>query len=374
MPLPKPQPGILDIIPYKGGEAKVEGVARVAKLSSNESPLGPSAKAVAAYMALAAEMHRYPDGGQGALRDALAAKWGIPADRIVIGNGSDELIGLLVRAFAGQGDEVLFSRHGFLMYAISARTAGAEPVMAPELDYRTDIEALLAAVTPRTRIVFVTNPNNPTGSYVTAAELRALRDGLPADVLLVVDAAYAEYVSRNDYSAGMELVEATDNTVVLRTFSKIYGLGGMRVGWAYGPVEFVDVMNRMRGPFNVNAPAQAAAVAALADVDWVEAARRHNDRWLPLLAEGLTRIGLSSLPSVGNFMLIRFPDGSHNAAAAFRFLQRRGLILRPVGGYGLPDFLRLTIGTDDENEAVLAALADFMAASPDTLVDPATLA
>jgi histidinol-phosphate aminotransferase len=374
VPLPKPQPGILDIIPYKGGEAKVEGVTKVAKLSSNESPLGPSAKAVAAYMALAAEMHRYPDGGHGHLRDALAAVWGIPADRIVIGNGSDELIGLLVRAFAGPGDEVLFSRHGFLMYAISARTAGAEPVMAPEIDYRTDIEALLAAVSPRTRIVFVTNPNNPTGSYVTAAELRSLRDRLPADVLLVVDAAYAEYVSRNDYSAGMELVEATDNTVVLRTFSKIYGLGGMRVGWAYGPDAFVDVMNRMRGPFNVNAPAQAAAVAALADVDWVEAARRHNDKWLPRLAEGVARVGLSSLPSVGNFMLIRFPEGPHNAATAFRFLQRRGLILRPVAGYGLPDFLRLSLGTDEENEAVLAALADFMAAHPDTLVDPAALA
>ncbi|MGQ3030472.1 MAG: pyridoxal phosphate-dependent aminotransferase, partial [Ferrovibrionaceae bacterium] len=298
----------------------------------------------------------------------------IPADRIVVGNGSDELIGLLVRAFAGPGDEVLFSRHGFLMYAISARTAGAEPVMAPEIDYRTDIEALLAAVTPRTRIVFVTNPNNPTGSYVTAAELRSLRDRLPADVLMVVDAAYAEYVSRNDYSAGMELVETTDNTVVLRTFSKIYGLGGMRVGWAYGPEAFIDVMNRMRGPFNVNAPAQAAAVAALADADWVEAARRHNDKWLARMADGIARLGLSTLPSVGNFMLIRFPEGAHDAAAAFRFLQRRGLILRPVAGYGLPQFLRLSLGTDEENEAVLAALADFLAAHPDTLVDPAALA
>lgn len=374
MPLPKPQPGILDIVPYKGGEAKVEGVTKVAKLSSNESPLGPSAKAVAAYMALAAELHRYPDGGHGDLREALAAKWGIAADRIVVGNGSDELIGLLVRAFAGPGDEVLFSRHGFLMYAISARTAGAEPVMAPEIDYRTDIEALLAAVTPRTRIVFVTNPNNPTGSYVTAAELRSLRDRLPADVLMVVDAAYAEYVSRNDYSAGMELVETTDNTVVLRTFSKIYGLGGMRVGWAYGPEAFIDVMNRMRGPFNVNAPAQAAAVAALADADWVEAARRHNDKWLARMADGIARLGLSTLPSVGNFMLIRFPEGAHDAAAAFRFLQRRGLILRPVAGYGLPQFLRLSLGTDEENEAVLAALADFLAAHPDTLVDPAALA
>lgn len=374
MPLPKPQPGILDIVPYKGGEAKVEGVTKVAKLSSNESPLGPSAKAVAAYMALAAELHRYPDGGHGDLREALAAKWGIPADRIVVGNGSDELIGLLVRAFAGPGDEVLFSRHGFLMYAISARTAGAEPVMAPEIDYRTDIEALLAAVTPRTRIVFVTNPNNPTGSYATAAELRSLRDRLPADVLMVVDAAYAEYVSRNDYSAGMELVETTDNTVVLRTFSKIYGLGGMRVGWAYGPEAFIDVMNRMRGPFNVNAPAQAAAVAALADADWVEAARRHNDKWLARMADGIARLGLSTLPSVGNFMLIRFPEGAHDAAAAFRFLQRRGLILRPVAGYGLPQFLRLSLGTDEENEAVLAALADFLAAHPDTLVDPAALA
>lgn len=371
MPLPKPQPGILDITPYKGGEAKVEGVTKIAKLSSNESPLGPSAKAVAAYMALAADLHRYPDGGHEALRDALAATWGIPADRIVVGNGSDELIGLLVRAFAGVGDEVLFSRHGFLMYAISAHTAGAEPVMAPEIDYRTDIEALLAAVTPRTRIVFVTNPNNPTGSYVSAAELKSLRDRLPPDVLLVVDAAYAEYVSRNDYSAGMELVAATDNTVVLRTFSKIYGLGGLRIGWAYGPAEFVDVMNRMRGPFNVNAAAQAAAVAALADVDWVEAARRHNDKWLPRLAEGVARLGLSSLPSVGNFMLIRFPAGPHDAATAFRFLQRRGLILRPVAGYGLPEFLRLSLGTDEENEAVLAALADFMAASPEALAEPA---
>lgn len=361
MTAPKPQPGILDIAPYKGGEGSVPGVTKVHKLSSNETPIGPSPRAVAVYRNMAAELHRYPDGAADALRQALAKHHGLPAENIVCSNGSDEMISLICAAYCGPGDEVLYSRHGFLMYAIAAKARGATPVTAPEQDFTADVDALLKAVTPKTKIVFLANPNNPTGSYITASELRRLRDGLPAGVLLVVDAAYAEYVSRNDYSNGAELVASRDDTVMMRTFSKIYGLAALRLGWTYAPANVIDVLNRVRGPFNVNAAAQAAGVAALEDVVWLDKARTHNDTELPRVSAALAKLGLQVLPSVGNFLLIRFPQGAEQAKAADEYLRGRGLILRAMGGYGLAESLRLTIGTAEENDLVIAALADFMA-------------
>lgn len=359
---PKPKSSLLRITPYKGGSSKVAGLSDVVKLSSNESAIGPSPKAMEAFQSAAQKLHRYPDGGADALRTAIARHHGLDPARIVCGNGSDEILTLLVQAYAGPGDEVLYSRHGFLVYAIAAMAMGADPVAVEEENYATSVDALLAGVTARTKIVFVANPNNPTGSYLPRAEIKRLRDGLPPHVLLVLDAAYAEYVARNDYSAGAEWVDAHDNVVMTRTFSKIYGLAGLRVGWGYMPATVADALNRIRGPFNVNLAAQAAAIAALEDKEWVARARALNDEWLPKMTDGIRALGLKVLPSVGNFILIEFPEGAKNADAADAFLQSRGLILRQVKAYGLGNFLRLTIGQPQENERVLAALGDFMKA------------
>jgi len=345
-----PKSGILEIEPYRGGEAGAPGFERPIRLASNESALGPSPRAIAAYRTLAEEIHRYPDGGAEALREALARHHGLPADRIVCGNGSDELIGLLTKAYAGPGDEVVMSRHGFLMYPIAAKAAGAEVVIAPETNLTADVDALLAAVTPRTRVVFLANPNNPTGTYLSSDEVKRLHAGLPPQVLLVIDAAYAEYVQRNDYDPGMALVAASENVVMTRTFSKIYALAGLRVGWAYGSESIADVLNRVRAPFNLNAAAQAAAVAALADVPALDRAREHNDIWRPWLARELMALGLTVNPSVANFLIVRFPGGDKSADAAFEFLKGRGILTRKIAGYHLADWLRITIGTEQEME------------------------
>ncbi|WP_341898348.1 histidinol-phosphate transaminase [Ferrovibrio terrae] len=360
MTAPKPQPGILDIAPYKGGEAAVPGVTRVHKLSSNETPMGPSPKAMAVFQKLATELHRYPDGGVETLREALAAQYGIPVDNIVCSNGSDEMISLICAAYVGPGDEVVYSQYGFMMYPIATMARGATPVVAPEKNFTADVDALLAAVTPKTKVVFLTNPNNPTGTYISAAELRRLREGLPAGVLLVVDAAYAEYVSRNDYSNGMELVAERDDTMVLRTFSKIYGLAALRLGWAYAPANVVAVLNRVRGPFNVNAAAQAAGAAALGDTEWLDKSRAHNDAELVRVRTALEKLGIKVVPSVANFLLMRFPGGAEQVKGADAALRKKGLILRGMGGYGLPDCLRLSIGTVEEDDMVIAALTAFM--------------
>jgi len=349
------RPGIAEIAPYVGGEASLPGVAQPAKLSSNENPLGPSPKAIAAFREASLDLHRYPDGGAERLRAGIARRFGLEAERIVCGNGSDELIALLSRAYAGPGDEVLFSRHGFLMYRLSTLAVGATPKAAPEKDLQSDVEALLAMVGPSTRILYLGNPNNPTGSYLTAAEVKELRRRLPAGVLLALDAAYAEYVEAPDYDAGEGLVRAGDNVVMLRTFSKIYGLAGLRLGWAYCPPGIADALNRVRGPFNTSAPAQAAALAALEDEAHEEKSRAHNRLWRDWLAGALTAAGYRVHPSVGNFLLVEFTD----ADAADVFLKSRGLIMRKMGGYGLPHCLRITIGSEAETRATAAALADF---------------
>lgn len=357
---PVPRPGILQIAPYVGGESTVAGVNRVIKLSSNEGALGPSPRAVAAFQAQSATMHRYPDGGATALRQALAQHFGLDAARIVCGNGSDELIALLVRAYAGPGDEVLYSHHGFLLYAICAKSVGATPVSAPEMGLTASVDALLAQVTERTKIVFLANPNNPTGTYLPTGEVKRLHQGLPPHVVLALDSAYAEFVDAADYEPGIELVQSAENVVMLRTFSKVYALGGLRVGWSYGSPGIVDLLNRLRGPFNISSAGQAAAVAALEDRDHTERSLKHNALWRDWTSTELVKLGLVVTPSVCNFVLVHFP-AERSADAAFEHLKARGILARKVAGYHLPDCLRITIGLEDEMRLTVAALADFLA-------------
>ena len=360
---PTPKPGILGIDPYVGGESALDGRDKVIKLSSNESAFGPSPKAVAAYTDAGANLHLYPDGGCTDLRDALAALHGLDAARIVCGAGSDELISLLCQAYAGPGDEVLYSEHGFLMYPISAKAAGATPVSAPETALTADVDALLERINDKTRLLFLANPNNPTGTCLSGDELWRLRRELREDVVLVIDAAYAEYVTRDDYSPGIDLVDA-GNVVMTRTFSKIYGLGGVRLGWAYCPAGIADVLNRLRGPFNVSAPAMAAGLAALADTDFINTAKEHNETWLAWTRDQLQDLGLEVPPSAGNFVLARFPKepgrNADIAKAADRFLKDQGIIIRRMSAYGLDDCLRITIGRKDEMHAVVGALKEFL--------------
>lgn len=358
---PIPQPGILDISPYVPGKSSAPGNVKVHKLSSNESPLGPSPAAIEAYRALAADMHLYPDGSASDLRAAIAGRYGLSADNIVCGAGSDELLQLLTRAYLGVGDEAVYTQFGFLVYPIAIMACGATPVVAPEIEHTADIDKIIKCVTERTKIVFLANPNNPTGTYVPIEEVRRLHAALPDTCLLVLDAAYAEYVRRNDYEAGVELVTGDSNVVMTRTFSKAYGLAGLRLGWAYCPPAIADVLNRIRGPFNVTLPAIACGVSAIEDTGHLQATVTHNDTWLPWLERELTALGLPVTPSVGNFLLVHFPEGSGvTAHQADDFLSARGLVLRRLDSYGLPGALRLTIGTQEANEGVVTALAELL--------------
>jgi histidinol-phosphate aminotransferase len=357
---PAPHDYILEIAPYIGGEAKIAGAQRVIRLASNESALGPSPKAIAAYNEIAADIFRYPDGGSTELRQAIAASFNLDAERVVCGTGSDELIGLLARCYAGPGDEVIYSRHGFLMYPIAAQAAGATPVAVPEPNLIADPDAILAAVTERTRLVFLANPNNPTGTYISRDAVKRLHRNLPKGAILVLDAAYAEFVARNDYEPGLELAASAPNVVMLRTFSKIHALAGLRVGWAYGSAEIADVLNRTRGTFNVGLPAQAAAIASLADTASLRRAHDHNNKWRPWLEDEIRKLGLSVNPAVANFVLVKFSAKPKDADAAREFLKSRAILVRQMGAYNLPEHLRITVGTEDENRAVAAALAEFI--------------
>ncbi|RIK87817.1 MAG: histidinol-phosphate transaminase [Hyphomicrobiales bacterium] len=361
-PRPQPRPGIMEIAAYVPGKSHApDGVEKVHKLSSNENPLGPSPRAVEAAKAAAEKLALYPDGPATRLREAIASVHGLNVANIMAFNGSDEAIALLTRTYVGEGDEGIYCEHGFLAYPIYIRAAGAVPVVAKETDERADVDAILAAVTPRTRIVFLANPNNPTGTYLPFEEVRRLHAGLPGNVLLVVDAAYAEFVRRNDYEAGVALVAGADNVVMTRTFSKVYGLGGARIGWIYAPAAIVEVLERVRDPFNVNAVAIEAGIAAMLDRDHVERSAAHNETWLRWTAGELEKLGLRVTPSVGNFILIHFPDdGRHTAAAADAYLAARGYLLRRVAGYGFPNALRMTVGTGEANRGVVAALSEFL--------------
>ncbi len=356
---PRPRPGAMQIPPYVAGRSAVQGVAKPIKLSSNECALGASPKAIAAAQKAAADLHRYPDSSAAALRAAIAAANGIPAEQIVCGDGSDELLHLLSQAYAGPGDEVLYTEHGFVVYPMVAQAVGATPVKAAEVGCRVDVDLLLARVTPRTRIVFVANPNS-TGTYIPAAEVNRLRSKLPADVLLVLDAAYAEYVEPKDYEPGIAAVRANAGTVMTRTFSKAFGLAGVRLGWAFCPPAIADVLNRLRAPFNVTLPAQAAGVAALDDKAFSSAVRAHNARWRPWLEQELRALGLDPVPSVANFVLTRFPGGEAQASAANAALTAKGVLVREMKAYGLGDCLRITVGREDELMALLDGLKGFL--------------
>jgi histidinol-phosphate aminotransferase len=356
---PQPRPGVLKIQAYVPGKSSAPGVAKVFKLSSNETPLGASPKAIAAYNQVGKHLEDYPDGAATELREAIGRTYGLDPARIVCGAGSDDLLNLLARAYLADGDEAIHTAHGFLVYPIATLGAGATPVVAAEKEYTADVDAILAHVTPRTKIVFLANPNNPTGTYIPFDEVKRLHAGLPKHVLFVIDAAYAEYVKRNDYESGIELVATSENVVMTRTFSKIYGLAALRLGWLYGPAHVVDAVYRIRGPFNVNAPSIAAGVAALADVAHVERAREHNEKWLAWLTDEIRKLGLKVTPSVGNFILIHFPDAKTAKDADAR-LTARGLVLRAVGAYHLPNALRMSVGTEEANRGVVATLAEMM--------------
>ncbi len=359
---PTPRPGIMAIEAYVPGKsAAPAGVAKVHKLSSNENPLGASPKAIEAAREVAGRLEFYPDGSAARLREAIAEVHGLNAANIICSNGSDEVLGLLSQAYLSPGDEAIFTEHGFLVYKIYTQSAGATPVSVKETDERANVDAILAAVTPKTKIVFLANPNNPTGTYLPFEEVRRLHAGLPKNVLLVIDAAYAEYVRRNDYEAGVELVAGSQNVVMTRTFSKVHGLGGARIGWCYAPAHVVDALERVRDPFNVTSTAIEAGVAAMHDRAHVERSVAHNETWLPWLSEELTKLGLRVTPSVCNFILVHFPeDGRHSAPAADDYLGARGYILRRVAGYGFPNALRMTVGTEEANRGVVAALTEFL--------------
>jgi histidinol-phosphate aminotransferase len=355
-----PRPEILDIEPYTPGVSKLPGVARVIKLSSNEGAFGPPPGVAEALARTAADGHRYPDGGAAALREAIGARFGLDPARIVCGAGSDDLIYLLCHIYGGAGTELIMTAHGFSIYAIAGRMAGCRVVKVPERDLTADVDAILAAVTPATRLMFLANPNNPTGTFISDAEVARLRAGLPDHVLLVIDAAYAEYVERPDYDPGVKLVDAHDNVVMTRTFSKIFGMGGLRLGWGYAPATVVDLLNRARSPFNVSLFAHEAGIAALAAPGWVEKSRTHNASERARVAGVLTQAGIRVVPSEANFVLADFGSAAR-AEAADAHLRAQGLIVRRVGGYGLPACLRITIGLAEENDALLGALQDFQA-------------
>ncbi len=358
---PRARPGVFEINPYVPGRSKLPGGGPVIKLSSNETPLGASPKAIAAFREAAGQLDRYPDGAATALREALGRFYGLNPDHLVCGAGSDELFHLIAQAYLGPDDEAIFTEHGFLVYKIVILASGAMPVVAPETGFRANVDAILARVTPRTRAVFIANPNNPTGTYLAFDEIRRLRRSLPEEVLLVLDGAYAEYVNRNDYEAGIELVATTPNTVMTRTFSKIYGLASARIGWVYCPAEIAAVLNRIRGPFNVSGPGMAAAIAALEDRAHIERAQAHNAEWLDWLAREIRALGIEVTDSAANFLLLHFgSEKGGTAADADEFLAGRRIILRRLENYGIPRGLRLTVGLEHENRAVVVALGDFV--------------
>jgi histidinol-phosphate aminotransferase len=361
MTLPQPRPGVLSIPLYEAGKSQIKGAARVMKLSSNEAALGPSPDAIAAYAPVAGSLQRYPAGDSAELRTAIADVHGLDVAQIICGCGSDEMFALLCRAYAGPGDEVIHTVHAFAIFAIYAQSVGATPVAVPETDLTADVNAILRAVTPQTKLVFLANPNNPTGTYLPGAEIARLRAALREDIVLVLDGAYAEFVDAPDFDGGFDLARTTSNTVVTRTFSKIYGLAALRLGWAYGPRDIISTMERLRAPFNVAKPAQAAGIAAVRDQTHIARAKAHNSKWKGVALQRLRGMGLKVRDTAGNFLLPEFSTvAGKTAADADVFLQGKGIIVRRVDAYGLPNYLRITIGNDEEMTAVLDALAAFM--------------
>ena len=358
---PRPNPGILDIAPYIPGTSKLPGEGPVIKLSSNETPFGPSPKAIEAFRANAGELQLYPDGSARELREAIAGRYGMDAASIVCGAGSDELLNLLANAYLAPGDEAIYTKHGFLVYPIAIRANGATPVVADEMELTANVDAILDKVSDKTRMVFLANPNNPTGTYLPFEEIKRLQRELRPDILLVLDAAYAEYVEQKDYEAGMKLVADCNNVVMTRTFSKIYGLAALRIGWACCPPAIADVLNRIRGPFNLSSAAISAGAAAINDRPFMQEARAHNKVWRDWVSGECKALGLEVTPSVAHFVLIHFPDDpDRNAHKADDYLLSQRIVLRRVDSYHLPNALRMTIGSKDECRATLTALKHFM--------------
>jgi histidinol-phosphate aminotransferase len=358
MTKPQPKDWILSIAPYVPGRATTDDGRKVIKLSSNENPLGTSDHAKAAFTQHAADLARYPDASAAALRDAIAAKYDLDPARVIYGTGSDEILHMVTGAYAGPGDEVVQVRYGFSVYEIATRRVGATLVVAPDKDYATDVDALLGAVTPRTRLVFVANPNNPTSTLTSRAEIARLHAGLPSDVMLVIDQAYAEYLEPDDDDWALDLAKTKANVVITRTFSKIYGLAAERIGWGYGSAEAVGAMHRIRQPFNITSAGQNAAIAALHDTAFVDHSRAHNAIWRTWLSAEIAKMGnagLRALPSKTNFVLILF-EGAVTAETAYKALMDHGFMTRWLPGQGLANGLRITIGTEDETRGLAEAL------------------
>ncbi|MEP6017356.1 MAG: histidinol-phosphate transaminase [Paracoccaceae bacterium] len=351
-----PQPGIMDISLYVGGKAHVSGVDNVVKLSSNENPFGPSPKAIEAFQAASTQLHRYPSTDHASLRTAIGEVHGLDADRVICGVGSDEVLQMITQAYAGPGDEIIMTEHGFSMYPILAHMAGATPVTVPEYDRAVDVDQILNAVTEHTRIVFIANPANPTGTKLGGNELERLAAGLPEDVILVHDGAYAEFVE--GFDGGASLVDGYPNVVMTRTFSKIHGLGGLRIGWGYAAREMIDVLNRIRQPFNLSETQLASAEAAVRDTEYTAWCRAENQRLREMMRTELAAIGVPSDASNTNFILARFADADE-AGECDAYLQTQGLLVRRVVGYGLPAALRITVGDEPSVRRLLDAITAF---------------
>ncbi|KPF79907.1 histidinol-phosphate aminotransferase [alpha proteobacterium AAP81b] len=366
---PEMKPWVAGIDPYVPGKARLADRPVVARLASNENPFGPSPHAIAAMQAALTDSHRYPDPASTALREALGAHHGIDPARIICGTGSDEILHLAAGAFAGPGDEIIHVRHGFAVYDIATRRVGATPVVVPDRDWTCDVDAVLAAVTERTRVVFLANPNNPTGTIISAAEVRRLHAGLPTDCVFVLDAAYAEF-AEGLYEDGIGLANEHANVVAVRTFSKLYGLAAQRIGWAYAQGALIDAMHRIRAPFNVPTTGQAAAIAAIADQAWAEKTRAHTLQWRAWLAgeiAALGNAGLRAVPSAANFVLVEFPaDGPVTAAAANTALLADGILTRYLAVQNMPNCIRISIGTEAETRAAAASLRAFVEAATGT--------
>lgn len=357
-----PRPGLQDIDYYMVGISKLPGFERVIKLSSNESPLGASPRAMAAAREVLDQSHLYPEVDMESLQVALAERFDLNIASIAFGPGSDELLTRIIATYAGPGQEVVHSAHAYMQFPIYARCAGARPVAAEDKEFRHDVDSLLAQVTDRTAAVVIANPDNPSGTYLPDREVRRLREGLPDHVLLVVDAAYDEYAAAEDYRSAIPMVAGRDNVVVTRTFSKIFGLAGLRLGWCYGPRDMIDLLNRVGPSFPVNIAAKAAALAALEDQEHTRKVLAHNARWRQWLERQLSELGLECYPSQTNFLLVKFPGPDRRSAvAADAFLKSRGIIARRFAVAGFEDKLRFTVGLDWEMEETAAALRDFMA-------------
>ena len=359
--IPQPRPCVLELPEYVPGDRELKGIAEPIKLSSNESTLGPSPQALKAYADAATQLHRYPDPDQNELRDALAENFGLAVNQLICGNGSAELIQILIHAYVGEGDEVLLSEYGFPLYRIFAISQGASVALSSEVDCVTSVDSLLECVTPKTKLVAIANPNNPTGTYLSGSEVRRLHANLPEHVLLLLDEAYAEYVTAEDFESGLKWADETENVVVARTFSKLYGLAALRIGWMLAPQRVFQTMQRFRITFNTNGPALATAVAALHDVEYTKEVQQHNHLWRKRMTEELEAQGLNVIPSMANFLLIQFLDEpKSNSEAAANALKCNGIIPRPVSAGSPPNCIRITIGKSEENQAVLHTLKQFM--------------